>query len=98
MSDTEADSVKTTGTELSPKKTGETRANLVDHVEVTCEAVIGGGKITIGRLNALTKGDTISLDRSPADPVDIRVNDKTIARGEIVTVDENFAIRLTEIG
>ena len=38
------------------------------------------------------------LDRSPADPVDIRIGGKTIARGEIVTIDDRFAIRLTEVG
>ena len=74
-----------------------TRAQLVNHVEVVCEAILGGGTMTIGRLNGITKGDIITLDRSPSDPVDIRVNGKTIARGEIVTVDEHFAIRLTEI-
>lgn len=76
----------------------ESRVRLVDHVEVGCEAVIGGGSLTIARLNALAKGDVVTLDRSPADPVDIRVNGKTIARGEIVTVGDRFAVRLTEIG
>lgn len=79
-------------------KVGAARAKLVDHVEVTCEAILGSGDLTIGKLNAMAKGDVIALDRSPADPVDIRVNGKTIARGEIVTVDDKFAIRLTEIG
>ena len=98
MSDTADTATKPTETDPSTKQVKDARANLVDHVEVTCEAVLGGGSITIGKLNALTKGDTIALDRTPADPVDIRVNGKTIARGEIVTVDDNFAIRLTEIG
>ncbi len=71
---------------------------LVDHVAVAYEAVLGGGEMSIGRLGTLGSGDIISLDRSPADPVDIRVNGKTIARGEIVTVDDHFAIRLTQIG
>ncbi len=79
-------------------KDGALRASLLDHVEIGCEAVLGSGSITIGRLNAMAKGDLLTLDRSPADPVDIRVNGKTIARGEIVTVDDRFAIRVTEIG
>lgn len=74
------------------------RKQLVDHVELNCEAVLGTGKITIGRLDALTAGDTIALDSSPADPVQIQVNGKTIARGVIVTMDDRFAIRLTEVG
>lgn len=71
---------------------------LVDHVSVDCEALLGTGEVTIGQLSKLTQGDTMTLDRSPSDPVDIRVNGKTIARGEIVTIDDRFAIRLTEIG
>lgn len=88
----------TEATKTKKAKVGATRAKLVDHVEVSCEAILGGGDISIGRLNDMSKGDVITLDRSPADPVDIRVNGKTIARGEIVTVDDKFAIRLTEIG
>lgn len=79
-------------------ESNQDRVRLVDHVEVTCEAIIGGGTTTIGKLNSLAKGDVIALDRSPADPIDIRVNGKVIARGEIVTVDDRFAVRLTEIG
>lgn len=84
-----------------PEAKGKTKAvptNLLDHVEVACEAILGSGTITIGKLNSMAKGDVLSLDRSPSDPVDVTVNGKTIARGEIVTVDDRFAIRLTEIG
>ncbi len=74
------------------------RKRLVDHVEVVCEAILGSGSITIGRLGKLAPGETLILDSSPADPAEIRVNGKVIARGEVVTVDDRFAIRLTEIG
>lgn len=97
MSDT-TDTKSAEKTPTPKAKVGAARAKLVDHVEVTCEAILGSGELTIGKLNAMAKGDVIALDRSPADPVDIRVNGKTIARGEIVTVDDSFAIRLTEIG
>ncbi len=72
--------------------------DVVEHVEVGCEAILGQGKMTVGRLTELQAGDLIKLDRSPADPVDIRVNGRTIARGEIVTIDDRFAVRLTQIG
>lgn len=77
---------------------GEARANLIDHVEVVCEAVLGRGTITIGELDGLAAGGTLTLDTSPADLAEIRVNGKVIARGEVVTVDDRFAVRLTEIG
>jgi flagellar motor switch protein FliN len=77
---------------------GLSRESLVGHLEVTCEAVLGQGTLTIAGLEKLRPGDTVPLDRSPADPVDIRIGGKTVARGEIVTLDDRFAIRLTEVG
>ena len=91
-------SPKKTPEEQAPATQGTDPVDLVDHVQVECEALLGTGKVTIGQLGKLTKGDVVALDRSPADPVDIMVNGKTIARGEIVTVDDRFAIRLTQIG
>jgi flagellar motor switch protein FliN len=76
----------------------DARTRLIDHVEVTCEALLGRGTMTIGALDRLAPGETLKLDTSPADPAEVRVNGKLIARGEIVTVDGCFAIRLTEIG
>lgn len=78
--------------------TGEGRKRLIEHVEVECEAILGRGSITIGQLDRLTPGEALILDSSPADPAEIRVNGKVIARGEIVTIDERFAIRVTEVG
>lgn len=77
---------------------GVSRNSLVGHLEVSCEAVLGHGTMTIAGLEKLRPGDTVPLDRSPADLVDIRIGGKIIARGEIVTIDDRFAIRLTEVG
>jgi flagellar motor switch protein FliN len=74
------------------------RKALIGHVEVTCEAVLGSGTLTIAQLEKLAAGDVVPLDRSPADPVEVRINGKIIARGEIVTLDNRFAVRLTEVG
>ena len=74
------------------------RGRLIDHVEVVCEAILGRGAITIGELDRLAPGETLTLDASPADPAEIHVNGKLVARGEIVTVDGRFAVRITEIG
>lgn len=73
------------------------RTSLVGHVELDCEAVLGHGRLTVSQLSALSEGDVVPLDRTPADPVDILVNGKAIARGEIVTADGMFAVRITEL-
>lgn len=87
----------TESSELTGVSSPADRTNLVGHVELECQAVIGEGKMTVSQLNALAKGDFVALDRTPADPVDIVVNGRAIARGEIVTVDGHFAVRITEI-
>lgn len=74
------------------------RNALVGHVQVTCEAILGSGKLTIAELEKLKVGDVVPLDRSPADPVEVWINGKVIARGEIVTLDNRFAVRLIEVG
>ncbi|NUQ56163.1 MAG: FliM/FliN family flagellar motor switch protein, partial [Dehalococcoidia bacterium] len=42
-------------------------------------------------------GSIIELDRIAGEPVDILVNDRVIARGEVVVVDENFGVRVVEV-
>jgi flagellar motor switch protein FliN/FliY len=42
-------------------------------------------------------GSIIELDKLSGDPMDIRVNGKLIARGEVVVIDEDFGVRITEI-
>lgn len=87
-----------TDTMIKQEESTPSRRGLVGHVEVSCEAILGEGMLTIADLEKLAPGDTVTLDRSPADWVEVRVNGKTIARGEIVTLDNKFAIRLTEVG
>jgi flagellar motor switch protein FliN/FliY len=87
----------TDSSDLAEAQQPADRINLVGHVELECQAVLGHGTMTVSQLNTLSKGDFVALDRTPADPVDIVVNGKTIARGEIVTADGHFAVRITEI-
>ncbi len=46
---------------------------------------------------AIGTGSIIELDRQAGEPVDVLVNGKLLARGEVVVVDESFAVRITEI-
>jgi flagellar motor switch protein FliN len=73
------------------------RLDLVGHVKVKLTVSLGGAEISIGKLFALAPSDVIALDRGVDAPVDIRLNDKVIARGSLVAVGDNFGVRITEI-
>jgi flagellar motor switch protein FliN len=45
----------------------------------------------------LGPGSVVELDRLAGEPVDILVNDKLFAKGEVVVIDENFGVRITDI-
>jgi flagellar motor switch protein FliN/FliY len=45
----------------------------------------------------LTKGSVIELDRLSGEPVDLFVNNKIIARGEVVVIDDSFGLRITQL-
>jgi flagellar motor switch protein FliN/FliY len=60
-------------------------------------AQIGSTRMTISELLALHEGAVVELDRAAGAPADLLVNGHLIARGEVVVIDENFALRITEI-
>ncbi len=64
-------------------------------VELSCE--IGRTRMTIGEALALAPGSIVGLNRLAGEPVDLLVNGKPIARGEVVVIDEEFGLRITEI-
>ena len=73
------------------------RLDLVGHVKVKLTVCLGGAEISIGKLFSLATQDVIELDRDLDAPVDVRLNDRVIARGALVAVGDNFGVRITEI-
>jgi flagellar motor switch protein FliN/FliY len=66
-------------------------------VPVELAVEIGRTRMTIGETLALIPGSIVSLNRLAGEPVDLLVNGRPIARGEVVVVDEEFGLRVTEI-
>ena len=64
-------------------------------VELTVE--IGRRMMTIAETLTIGPGSIISLGRATGEPVDLLVNGRRIARGEVVAIDEEFGLRVTEI-
>ena len=63
--------------------------------QVTVE--LGRTTMTVRDLLALSPGEVLELDRAAGSPADLLVNGRLIARGEVVVVDEDFGLRVTEI-
>jgi flagellar motor switch protein FliN/FliY len=69
---------------------------LVD-VKVTVTAELGRVTLAIGEVLKLGVGSVLELNRGVAEPVDLMVQGVRLARGEVVVVDDHFAIRITEL-
>ncbi len=66
-------------------------------VELEASLRFGCREMPLGEILELGPGDVVQLDRHVADPVDLIVGDKIVARGEVVLVNGNFALRVTEV-
>ena len=66
-------------------------------VPVELAVEIGRTRMTIGETLALGPGSIITLNRLAGEPVDLLVNGTPIARGEVVVIDEEFGLRITEV-
>lgn len=71
--------------------------DLLMDVPLRISVVLGKATMTIRDVLALGQGSVVELDKMAGEPVDIVVNDKLIAHGEVVVVDENFGVRVTDI-
>ena len=66
-------------------------------VPVQVSAVLGRAKMDIGDLLKLGPGAVLELDRKVGEAIDIFVNNRLVARGEVVLVDERLGVTMTEI-
>ena len=71
--------------------------DLIAGVEVRLEAYLGSARMTVAELTALSAGETVALDASLNRDVEIRLNGVAVARGELVSVDGKFGVRILEI-
>jgi flagellar motor switch protein FliN len=71
--------------------------DLLHDVDMEVTAELGRTRMSVRELLSLAPGAVIELDRLAGGPADLLVNGRLIARGEVVVIDENFGIRITEI-
>ena len=76
---------------------GSSRIDMLADIPVRVTVELGKTRKNISEILALTTGSVIELDKMAGEPVDILVNGKPIARGEVVVIDENFGVRITDV-
>ena len=83
----------------APSTKGAATGSLDNLLDVTCTvtAELGRRKLSIGEVLKLNVGAILELDRAVSEPVDVMVQGVLLARGEVVVVDDRFAIRVKEI-
>ena len=95
------DEFPTTANDLTPAGDPNERsaADLaaVYDVPVNIQAVLGRSQMEVASLLRLTRGSVIELDRKVGEAIDIYVNNRLVARGEVVVVDERLGVTMTEI-
>ena len=66
-------------------------------VPINIQAVLGRANLEVAELLRLNRGSVIELDRKVGEAIDIYVNNRLVARGEVVVVDERLGVTMTEI-
>ncbi len=71
--------------------------NLLMDIPIKISVVLGRAQMTIGDILSLEPGTVVELNTLVGEPVEILANSKLILKGEVVVIDENFGIRITEL-
>lgn len=72
------------------------KLELVRGIPLEVTVILGKTRVPLGELLALNRGGIIALNQAADNPVEIQINNKPVARGEIVLVDEQLGVRITE--
>lgn len=87
--------------DLAPKEDGQIRAaqelEPVFDVPVRVQAVLGKSTLEVSQLLKLAPGAVVELDRKVGEAIDIYVNNRLVARGEVVLVEDHLGVTMTEI-
>ena len=71
--------------------------DLLLDVEIPVSVEVGRAQMSLADVLKLVPGSVIALDKKAEEPVDLRVNGKLVARGEVVLVDDVYGLRVTQI-
>jgi flagellar motor switch protein FliN/FliY len=76
---------------------GNKNFNLLLDIKLKLTVELGRAELPIKRVLELTRGSIIELDKIAGEPVELYANNKLVARGEVVVIEDNFGLRITNI-
>jgi flagellar motor switch protein FliN/FliY len=82
------------GEEGPPEKVS---IDLLRDVQLELKVELGRTKMSLDDILQLRKGSVVTLDKLAGDPVDIYVNGRLVARGEVLVLNDNFCVRVAEL-
>ncbi|NQY81509.1 MAG: flagellar motor switch protein FliN [Alphaproteobacteria bacterium] len=82
--------------EMDTPNSGRDLESVYD-IPIKVSAVLGNARLKVKDVMKMRKGDVVELDRAVGDAIDIWVNNRLVARGEVVVVEERLGITMTEI-
>lgn len=83
--------------EVAPNPLATKAIDLLSDVNLNVKIELGRTRMVVSDVLKLAEGSVVELDKLAGDPVDIYVNDRPIARGEVLVLNENFCVRINEI-
>jgi len=84
---------------FDPRSSGElsSRIDFLSEVNLRVKVELGRTRMYVEDVLRLNEGSVVELDKPAGDPVDIYVNDRHVARGEVLVVNDNFCVRVSEV-
>jgi flagellar motor switch protein FliN/FliY len=73
------------------------RVTMLNDVNLRVKIQLGGTRMLVEDVLKLGEGSVVELDKLAGDPVDVLVNERLIARGEVLVLNDNFCVRITEV-
>lgn len=93
----EGESFKEPAFESGPFEPGKGGLDLLSDVNLNVRIELGRTKMFVEDVLKLNDGAVVELDKLAGDPVDVFVNDRHVARGEVLVLNDNFCVRINEI-
>jgi flagellar motor switch protein FliN len=84
-------------TSTEDKLLNDNYSSIIGNLEVECQVRLGTITMTVAELHQLKQNQILTLNQKTYEPVDVLLNNQLIARGQLMSVEDCFAIQITEI-